>query len=114
MPPLAYFITFRTYGSWLHGDDRGTMDPQHAVFGNPRLPRDDFRRRVMAAELQNKPPILTSERRTTVESAIRGVCVANGWALHAVNVRTNHVHLVVSSEETPERAMKSSVSRCRC
>jgi hypothetical protein len=23
--PLAYFITLRTYGTWLHGDDRGTV-----------------------------------------------------------------------------------------
>lgn len=24
--PLAYLITFRTYGTWLHGDDRYSMD----------------------------------------------------------------------------------------
>ena len=23
--PLAYFITFTTYGTWLHGDSRGSM-----------------------------------------------------------------------------------------
>ena len=107
MAPLAYFITFRTYGSWLHGDDRGTMDPQHAVFGDPRLPRDDFRRRAMTAELKNESPLLTAERRSAVESAIREVCQKNAWELHAINVRTNHVHIVVSSEETPEQVMRA-------
>src|SRR6185369_556860 len=23
--PLAYLITFRSYGTWLHGDDRGSI-----------------------------------------------------------------------------------------
>jgi hypothetical protein len=24
--PLAYLITFRCYGTWLHGDKRGSID----------------------------------------------------------------------------------------
>jgi hypothetical protein len=24
--PLGYLITFRCYGSWLHGDKRGSID----------------------------------------------------------------------------------------
>jgi hypothetical protein len=24
--PTAYFITFHTYGTWLHGDERGSTD----------------------------------------------------------------------------------------
>ena len=24
--PLAYFITFRCYGTWLHGDSRSSVD----------------------------------------------------------------------------------------
>jgi hypothetical protein len=24
--PLAYFISFRAYGTWLHGDKRGSID----------------------------------------------------------------------------------------
>ena len=24
--PLAYFISFRTFGTWLHGDRRGSVD----------------------------------------------------------------------------------------
>ena len=95
MAPLAYFITFRTYGSWLHGDERGTMDPANAVYGEERLPRDDFRRRAMAASLKNETPMLTADRRTVVEAAIRKVCETKEWELHALNVRTNHVHVVV-------------------
>jgi len=35
--PLAYMITFRTYGSWLHGDERGSIDRHHNRFGGPRV-----------------------------------------------------------------------------
>lgn len=31
--PLAYLITFRTYGTWLHGDERGSVDKNHNKFG---------------------------------------------------------------------------------
>ena len=27
--PLAYLITFNTYGTWLHGDRRGSVDSNH-------------------------------------------------------------------------------------
>ncbi len=34
-PPLAYFITFRTYGTWLPGDERGTVDVDNNAYGSP-------------------------------------------------------------------------------
>ena len=33
--PLAYFITFRSYGTWLHGDKRGSVDRLHRRFVLP-------------------------------------------------------------------------------
>jgi hypothetical protein len=35
--PLAYLITFRTYGTWLPGDERGSIDRFHNVFRSPRV-----------------------------------------------------------------------------
>jgi hypothetical protein len=36
--PLAYLITFRTYGTWLHGDERYSMD-RHGknIYGTPKV-----------------------------------------------------------------------------
>jgi hypothetical protein len=56
--PLAYLITFRSYGTWLHGDPRGSVDRFHNVYGTPRLPpnsqREKYERRlpgrIVAAE----------------------------------------------------------------
>ncbi|MGH9840991.1 MAG: hypothetical protein ACREEM_19730 [Blastocatellia bacterium] len=38
--PLAYLITFRCYGTWLHGDERGSVDRDHNIYRTPFLPRD--------------------------------------------------------------------------
>jgi hypothetical protein len=36
--PLAYFISFRSYGTWLHGDKRGAIDRVHNRYRTPYLP----------------------------------------------------------------------------
>ena len=41
-----------------------------------------------------------------MESALREVCEYRGWELYAINVRTNHVHLVLGIGDTdPGRAL---------
>ncbi|HTK37762.1 MAG TPA: hypothetical protein VL325_04655, partial [Pyrinomonadaceae bacterium] len=36
--PLAYLITIRTFGTWFHGDERGSVD-RHGknIYGTPRI-----------------------------------------------------------------------------
>jgi REP element-mobilizing transposase RayT len=46
-------------------------------------------------------------RRDAVLRAIKAVCAHRSWSLYAAHVRTNHIHIVVSAEETPERVMNS-------
>jgi len=62
--PLAYFISFRSYGTWLHGDKRGSIDRK--------------------------------------------------WLLQAINVRTNHIHTVVSANRKADlvlNAFKANATR---
>ena len=35
--PFAYFITFTTYGTWLHGDKRKSVDPKHNQYISLKL-----------------------------------------------------------------------------
>jgi REP element-mobilizing transposase RayT len=42
---------------------------------------------------------LDAARRTSVEKAIRETCEKRGWTLLAINVRTNHVHIVVRTND---------------
>ncbi|MFT3686956.1 MAG: transposase [Phycisphaerales bacterium] len=43
--------------------------------------------------------------RECVDSTIRSHCSFRGWALYALNVRSNHVHMVVRAAEQPETVM---------
>ena len=106
--PLGYLITFRSYGTWLHGDERGSIDRFHNRYKSPYLPRGDRRHICNERSLKSQPLILDTDQRKSVESAIREVCNHRQWRLHAINVRTNHVHVVVSIGQTkPERALNA-------
>ena len=48
------------------------------------------------SQLSSEVVILTAKQRELVEQAIRETCEVRKWILLAINVRTNHVHLVVS------------------
>jgi len=98
--PIAYFISFRTYGTWLHGDERGSIDRHNNIYGNPKNAPNKHWRQISAARLKRKPVRLNAARRGSVERAIREVCQKRGWVLFAINVRTNHVHIVVSAHAT--------------
>jgi len=106
--PLGYLITFRCYGTWLHGDERGSIDRFHNRYKSPYLPRSDRRRDRSQQALKSEPVTLDARQRQGVDSAIREVCNVRRWSLHAINVRTNHVHVVVSiGTVEPERALNS-------
>ena len=112
---LAYFITFHTYGTWLHGTERGSVDRAHNVPGTEFLRRDVAREQEELRRLKREPVFISPAMRTLVERTIIEVAEHRGWTLHAVNVRTNHVHLVVETEARPERVMndlKSFASLC--
>ena len=105
--PLAYFITFTTYGTRLSGDERGSVDRRHNRVGAPRLSPDE-RFEGYARKLQSGPSVVLGDsHRRTVDAAIREHCAYHGWTLHALNVRTNHVHVVVCSPKPPELVMNS-------
>jgi REP element-mobilizing transposase RayT len=106
--PLAYLITFRCYGTWLHGDDRGSVDREHNRYHEPYALSNENRNRHNARLLKSEPVVLDTARRASVELAIRETCKYRRWALLAVNVRTNHAHVVVSiGEKKPQLALNA-------
>jgi REP element-mobilizing transposase RayT len=44
---------------------------------------------------------LSPEQRRLVEATIADHCRIRGWELHAVNCRTNHVHIIVTADRAP-------------
>jgi REP element-mobilizing transposase RayT len=106
--PLAYFISFRCYGTWLHGDERGTMDrKKFNIFGTPKMPVNLALKQKEFSVLKSAPFSLNEKTRSVVENAIREVCKFRGYGLLALQARTNHVHCVVSANIKPELIMNT-------
>ena len=105
MPAIAYFITFSTYGTWLHGDDRGSVDRKTNIAGEPLLPANAKLHRSREALMTEAEYRMEAVERETVLAAIRQHAEFRGWSLIAVHVRTNHVHIVVAGDAKPERMM---------
>ena len=113
--PLAYLITVRCFGTWLHGDERLTVD-RHGlnVYGRRRRPANAKLQEVMRLNMRQAPMLLNDTQRAVVENAIREVCLSRQYRLSAVSVRTNHFHVVVGAECKPEKiadAFKSYATR---
>ena len=101
---LAYFMTWSCHGSWLPGDARGSVDKVHHEYGAPYAPASTEREKTnrIGARVQ----MLEAEERAVVRRAILDHCAIKGWKLLALNVRSSHVHLVVSRVAlSPEAAM---------
>ena len=105
---LAYMITFRCYGTWLHGDERGSVGRKGSnVVGREQIRPSETLREIDTRNLIGPPSNLGSKERKIVEIAIREVCDFRGYRLYGMNVRTNHVHLVVNNAGVVERMMDS-------
>lgn len=108
----AYFITFHTYGTWLHGDARGSVDDEHNEVGSPFVPQQPRLEEHKRRSLAGGAITLDANRRWVVDRTIRDVATFRGWTLHALNVRTTHVHLVLTADRAPERVMNELKSWC--
>jgi REP element-mobilizing transposase RayT len=105
-PPLAYLITFTCYGTWLHGDARGSVDDIHNKFDAPFIETDTIRNAVMRTKMKHPPFFLSDGQRTLIAAVIAEVCVFRNWMLFECNVRTNHVHIVVDGNAEPDKMMR--------
>ena len=56
--------------------------------------------------------LLTEEQRALVEQTVRDHCRIRGWVLHAVNARTNHVHVVVTADRDPKEVINQLKAWC--
>jgi REP element-mobilizing transposase RayT len=102
--PLAYLITFRTYGTWHHGDHRYSIGRNGMnIYNGPRLqPSVPFAEKMKESQ-RVASVILTELQREIVTKALTEVCSHRGYFLQAQNIRTNHAHSVVSASIMPEK-----------
>ena len=92
----------------------GSVDRFHNRYGDPYLATDHGWKHHNRNQLKKIPFILSARARGSVERAIRETCSIRKWYLHAFNVRTNHVHTVVTANRKPElvlNAFKANATR---
>jgi REP element-mobilizing transposase RayT len=95
-PATTYHLIWTTYGTWLHGDERGWYE--WGVGG--RETGDPERESAARARMAGAAVTLTIAQRHLIEETIRRHCAVRGWTLHAVAVLDTHVHVVVTADRT--------------
>ncbi len=95
--PLAYFLTWGTYGSWLPGDERGW-----ALYRQGWQLPDPIQKLEASARMSEDACVLGPEERAAVEEQVAETCRFRNWMLHAVNCRTNHLHVVLTAPLHPK------------
>ena len=96
--PSTYFITWTTYGTWLPGDSRGWRKTK-AGEQPPQPLLEDWCRDRMTEE----SVMLNGDQRKKVEDVCHRHAEIRGWMLHALSVRSNHVHLAVTADADPKK-----------
>jgi REP element-mobilizing transposase RayT len=112
--PLAYLITFRSYGTWLHGDERGSVNRFTNEYKSARLPHVAKWIETNTQRMKGEPVILNPDQRRCVEEGVHETCSIRKWNLQAISVRTNHVHVVVGARAKPGivlNALKANATR---
>src|SRR5258708_3361744 len=104
---VTYLITFTCYGTRLHGHESGSVDKLHNVPGMRLADPDARRLRATLGRMTQKPYALDAYKREAVLLSICEVCASKSWDLLAAHVRSNHVHVVVSSTEKPDKVMNA-------
>jgi REP element-mobilizing transposase RayT len=109
--PLAYMLTWVTYGTWLPGDARGWIEYRNGW----KLP-SPMKELEATASMTENACRLTIDQRRAVESQIAQTCQHRNWHLHAVNCRINHLHVVVTAAlASPKKVrvdLKAWSTRC--
>lgn len=103
--PKAYFLTWTTYGVRLHGDERGSVDENHNVYGTPFVTPNFRYENLRRNQLAEEPLLLDAAMRGAVEHSLQQHAEYREWFLHSWNVRTNHVHVVVAAVIEPGKMM---------
>lgn len=90
--PLGYFITWAAYGTWLPGDERGWQRK-----GFERQSPNSLFREMAASKMGEAEFCLNPHDREIVKSTVCRHCQIRDWELHAVDARSNHVHVIVNA-----------------
>jgi REP element-mobilizing transposase RayT len=104
--PLAFHITFGTYGTRLHGDPRGTVDRGMNKPGDPIIGEDPGWWSLENNRLNFLPVLLNDEQMGFVEQVVPSICDRGKWKLHTCAGGPNHVHAILATSSEGQAVRK--------
>ena len=108
--PIAYFITFTTRGTRLHGCEKGSVDRNGRY-----IDVDPEWEEAERDNMKYSPILFTNPQREIVYDAISKYCIKRSWKLYILAVQSNHVHILLyAADANPNsvaRLLKSAASR---
>jgi len=102
--PMAFFITWPTYGTWLPGDERGWVEYQHGW----QLPNKTLENNCRAC-MTEKQCLLTDLEREIVLQQILETCEFRKWHHFASDCRSNHAHIVIGAMNTNPKRIRVDI-----
>ena len=101
--PIAYFITFSTYGTWLHGDRRNSVIVKNKK--SQMIDPNNALKLYESKQLKHTAVTLNKSQRQIVLDTILRHCKIKNWRLYAVHIRSNHCHIILNSNDSPDKMM---------
>lgn len=106
--PLAYFITWTVYGTFLPGDPRWWRHKKQGSSAPARGLEQWSKKRLL-----HPIKLLSPDDRVVCESAIDEICVFRKWKLWARSARTNHVHILVTASAKKPKLVRDQI-KAKC
>lgn len=110
--PAGYMLTWTCYGTWLHGDERTSVRREIRKHRWPVIEGDPDMLATMQRKLSQVPYLIDAAARGVIEDTIAEVCLHRQWRMDVYNVCTNHVHVVMNGNATPEKMLGDLKAWC--
>lgn len=105
--PLGYLLTWTTYGTWLSGDRRKWVSRKDSGANVPYKAPASHLQATMKPLMKESSVRFSCDAKAIVRRSIEKSCEVKNWALHALAVQSNHVHVVLTVyESSPDDVMK--------
>lgn len=104
--PIAYHITFGTYGTRLHGDERGTIDIKRNKPGDPIIGQNEHWQQYENQILNHKPVTFNEEQRHFIQKSLPQICERGEWTHHCSACQDNHIHIMLSTSSDEKMVRK--------
>lgn len=96
----TWHITFGTYGTRLHGDDRPTVDRQHNQRHQSFIDVQPSLKLKNQNDMRAEPVILSIDKQLFVQQIALKICQRGQWHLHIIAAAGNHVHTLLDAQSS--------------